>query len=68
MPKDPSLVRHLTCPCFERLPALRGVHRIGAHTCTIQTVPYGTALWGPFPRHFVPGYNRIVSPGPSFPL
>src|SRR5208283_2422634 len=21
-------------------------HRIGAHTCTNHTVPYGTALWG----------------------
>src|SRR6476646_3906295 len=39
-------------------------HRIGAYTCANQTVPYGTALLGwRFPRHFVPGYDRIVPPG-----
>ena len=39
-------------------------HRIGAHTYTNQTVPYGTALlgWGSS-RHFVPGYDRTVPPG-----
>jgi len=38
--------------------------RIGAHTATDHTVPYGTALWGwRCPRHFVPGYGRIVPPG-----
>ena len=38
---------------------------IGAHTCTNQTVPYGTALFGggAAPRHFVPGYYRTVAPG-----
>jgi hypothetical protein len=39
-------------------------HRIGAHTCTNQTVPYGTALLGgTCPRHYVPGYDRTVPPG-----
>src|SRR6202043_508016 len=39
-------------------------HRIGAHTCANQTVPYGTALLGRRgPRHFVPGYDRTVPPG-----
>ena len=39
-------------------------HRIGAHTCTNHTVPYGTALLGwRCPRHFVPGYDRTVPPG-----
>jgi hypothetical protein len=35
-----------------------------SHTCTNQTVPYGTApsRWR-FPRHFVPGYDRTVPPG-----
>jgi hypothetical protein len=38
--------------------------RIGAHTDTDQTVPYGTALWGwHCPRHFMPGYGRTVPPG-----
>jgi hypothetical protein len=38
--------------------------RIGAHTCTNHTVPYGTALLGgTCPRHFVPGYDRAVPPG-----
>jgi hypothetical protein len=36
----------------------------GAHTCTNQTVPYGTALLGwRCSRHFVPGYDRTVPPG-----
>jgi hypothetical protein len=35
--------------------------RIGAHTDTDHTVPYGTGLWGRrCPRHFVPGYGRTV--------
>jgi hypothetical protein len=39
-------------------------HQIGAHTCTNQTVPYGTALLGwRCSRHFVPGYDRSVPPG-----
>jgi len=34
-------------------------HRIGAHTATDQTVPYGTGLWGwRCPRHCVPGRLR----------
>ena len=39
-------------------------HRIGAHTSTNHTVPYGTVLlvWR-CPRHFVPGYDRTVPPG-----
>jgi hypothetical protein len=38
--------------------------RIGVHTCTNHTVPYGTALFGRrCPRHFVPGYDRVVPPG-----
>jgi hypothetical protein len=32
-----------------------------AHTCQNQTVPYGTALLGAIPRHFVPGYDRTPS-------
>jgi hypothetical protein len=36
--------------------------RIGAHTYTNHTVPYGTALWVG-PRHFVPGYDQPVPPG-----
>ncbi|MBV8227246.1 MAG: hypothetical protein JO232_18870 [Verrucomicrobia bacterium] len=39
-------------------------NRIGAHTDTDHTVPYGTALWGgAIPRHFVPGYDRAVPLG-----
>jgi hypothetical protein len=39
-------------------------HRIRAHRCTNQTVPYGTALVGwCCPRHIVPGYNRTVPLG-----
>src|SRR6202011_3354730 len=38
--------------------------RIGAHTCTNHTVPYGTALLGwRSPRHFVPGYDHAVPLG-----
>src|ERR1700719_4721223 len=39
-------------------------HRIGAHTCTNHTVPYGTALlgWALF-QALVPGYDRTVPPG-----
>jgi hypothetical protein len=44
----------------------RSNHRIGAHTCTNWTVPYGTALLGwRCPRHFVPGCDRTVPPGHS---
>jgi hypothetical protein len=39
-------------------------HRMDAHTCTNQTVPYGTAFLGwRFSRHFVPGYDCNVPPG-----
>jgi hypothetical protein len=35
-----------------------------AYTCKNHTVPYGTDLLGwRSPRHFVPGYDRIVPPG-----
>jgi hypothetical protein len=52
-------------PCFLRR-ANHSNHRFGAHTGANQTVPYGTALlrWRG-PRHFVPGYDRIVPPGPG---
>jgi hypothetical protein len=38
-------------------------NRIGAHTCTNQTVPYGTVLLGDVSRHFVPGYDQAIPPG-----
>jgi hypothetical protein len=50
-------------PCFLRK-ANHSNPRIGAHTGANQTVPYGTALLMlRCPRHFVPGYDRIVPPG-----
>src|SRR5271165_7368028 len=36
-------------------------HRIGAHTCTNHTVPYGTALWG----GAVPGTSCQATIAPS---
>jgi hypothetical protein len=34
------------------------------HIAANHTVPYGTALLGgTVPRHFVPGYDRVVPPG-----
>jgi hypothetical protein len=36
-------------------------HRIGAHTCTNQTVPYGTALLG----CAVPGTSCLATIAPS---
>src|ERR1700675_579846 len=45
-----------------RIPNFRhSNHRIGAHTCTNQTVPYGTALWG----GAVPGTSCQATIAPS---
>src|ERR1700722_431766 len=55
----------LRCLRRPRTPLLAfSFDRIGAHTCTNHTVPYGTALLGwRCPGHFVPGYGRTVPPG-----
>ena len=56
-------IKHKCFPFF-RSKSRHAYHRIGAHTCTNHTVPYGTALSGRrCPRHFVPGYDRTVPPG-----
>jgi hypothetical protein len=33
-----------------------------------HTVPYGTDLSGTLPRHFVPGYDRVVPTGRKYIL
>jgi hypothetical protein len=51
-------------PCFLGKAKYSLQSSIGLHDCANQTVPSGTALLGwRYPRHSVPGYDRIVPPG-----
>src|ERR1700674_1335382 len=61
--RRPETIQH-KCFQFSYSKFRHSNHRIGAHTCTNHTVPYGTALLGwRCARHFVPGYDRTVPPG-----
>src|ERR1700686_3739036 len=60
----PSPVANLFCLAIPHSKFPPSNLRIGAHTCTNHTVPYGTALLGwRCPRHFVPGYDHAVPLG-----
>jgi hypothetical protein len=60
----PSSVANLFCLAIPHSKFPPSNLRIGAHTCTNHTVPYGTALLGwRSPRHFVSGYDHAVPPG-----
>src|ERR1700719_1865726 len=63
--RRPEIIQH-KCFQFSYSKFRHANHRIGAHTCTNHTVPYGTALLGwRCPRHFVPGYDHAVPLGPT---
>ena len=56
--------RQRECFQFLYLKFRHANHRIGAHTCTNHTVPYGTALWGGVvPGTSCLGYDQPVPPG-----
>src|ERR1700694_770849 len=60
----PSPVANLFCLAIPHSKFRASNLRIGAHTCTNHTVPYGTALLGwRCPRHVVPGYDHAVPLG-----
>jgi hypothetical protein len=60
----PSPVANLFCLAIPHSRFPPSNLRIGAHTCTNHTAPYGTALLGwRCPRHFVPGYDHAVPLG-----